>query len=781
MKVPTYQQQVQRTTEVGGQRMSVQASPGQFARGAEAAMRFYAQAEDVAFQYGKAELTQRNETQRLKALNESNRQLDEAAAAAEKIALQNPDEADRYWSESVNQFRDANAASIQNDATRQQFMLQYDAASQKSTVQVQNYTRSVRLRQGTAEWVTTETDLINKASRGDIGAGLQLYGDPDNGIKGHYDLGVQNGFIAADKAAGRSGTSRTLVAKNRLINHVDSLDTLGKLEDFSAALESGEMPPDLSSELALLLPSEVKQLKNAIQTEIKSEKALVRAADALLSDQQRLEYEQALANPEIDFDTKKGMLLNLVLGTPEQFGLTADDYRAVQAYGRARIGEVQSTVNAAAKSIGKSQSAIEKMLTDGFDPGQDAILSIDREIAALGEAAPSDLVADQLNLQRTYSTLNAVRKMGPIELERYISGLEQQFEGQMTPEVATIIKNGRTMQTKLNSRISSGDAMGAAQDRGIVDMPALVPDMYERSGDGAVITDNKGQPVISGQYKEAIAQRKRAAYKVAENFNMTRPQFLTATEQAVYKERLKFGDTGTRMAILQSVVTGFGPDAPTVLAEIADTKEVGIYGHIGGLIADGRNEAAEDALRGITQIGEGGPIDGLTPTFLNGEFIKTVGASFYGMPKAEGSLFETAKAIYAARAQGQPVFSPQMFSEAIQAAAGRTKNGMGGIDSVNGAETIIPANMTAMDMEAALETITVEQLINPEISGQTISRDLMKDINESGEYRLMPNAFTGGYVVYRGDLRGDSFAYVMDTNGDPLTINFTRWKELTAK
>jgi hypothetical protein len=781
MKVPTYTQQVQRTTEVGGQRMSVQASPGQFARGAEAAMRFYAQAEDAAFQYGKAELQQRNETERLKALNESNRQLDEAAAAAETIAVQNPDEADRYWQESVRQFRDANASTIQNDATRQQFMLQYDAASQKSTVQVQNYTRSVRLRQGTAEWIKTESDLINKASKGDVGAGLQLYGDPDQGIKGHYDLGIQNGFIAADKAASRSDTSRTLVAKQRLITHYEGLDTIEKLEDFSAALESGELPPDLSSELALMLPSEIKQLKGAIQTEIKSEKALQKAADALLSDEQRLEFEQFFNDPDISFDEKKKKLLNIVMTTPDQLGLTSDDFRAVQAFGRARVGELKSTVSAAATAIGKGQDSLMKLLTDGFDPGQDAILAVDKEIAALGAAAPESLVRDQLTLQRTYGTVNAMRQMGPVELERYVTEIEQSYEGQMTTEAATIIKNGRTMLTKLNSRISDGDALGAAQDRGIVKMPNLIPDMYERDQDGAVVVDNSGTPVISGQWSDAIATRKRAAYKVAQTFNLTRPQFLTKTEQQTYKERLKFGDTGTRMAILQSVVKGFGAEAPFVLGEIADSKEVGIYGHIGGLIIDGRNEAAEDALRGITQIGEGGPIDGLTPTYLNGEFMKTVGEAFYGMPKAEGSLFETAKAIYAGRAQGQPIFNPTMFADAIQAAAGRGKNGKGGIDSVNGAMTILPNNMDSADVEAALETITVEQLINPEISGQTISRELMQDINRSGSYRLMPSPNTGGYVVYRGDLRNETFQYVMDDNGDPLTINLSRWKELTGK
>lgn len=780
MKVPTYTAQVQRTTEVGGQRMSVQASPQQFARGAEAAKAFYAQAEDAAFQYGKAELQQRNETERLKALNESNRMLAESAFAAEEIARNDPDAAEQYFKDSVAFHRDKQSQSIQNDATREQFFLQYDAASQKQTVQVQNYARSSRLRQGTAVWVDAEDILINKASKGDVGAMLELYGDPTKGIKSHYDKGVEMGYIAPDKAAGRSTTSRTLVAKNRLINHMDGLDTIEKLEEFSSALENGEVPPDISSELALLLPSEIKQLKGAIQTEIKSEQALKKAADALLSDEQRLEFEQAFADPDINFEMKKGMLLNLVMGTPEQFGLTSSDFRATQAYARGRIGDVQSTVNAAVRTIAKNQAAVEKMLTDGFDPGQDAILAIDREIAALGAAAPDDLVQSQLQLQRTYSTINAMRKMGPVELEQYISGMEQQFEGKMVPEVAAVIKNGRTMQSKLNTRIDNGDAIGAAQDRGLIDLPPLVPDMYERAPDGSVITTQNGMPIISNQYRDVIAQRKQAAAKVAEKFNLTKPQFLTATEQQVFKERLKFGDAGTRMAILTSVVTGFGAEAPTVLSEIADTKEVGVYGHIGGLIVDGRNEAAEDALRGITKLQEGGPVEGLTPTFINQEFYREIGDSFYGIEKAEGSFLETAKAIYAARYATMP-YDPGNFRNALQAAAGRSKNGMGGIGDVRDKKIILPSNMTADDMGTALSSLTAEHLANINVSGQEIDPKMLSDIRTSDKYRIAPHPQSGSYFVYRGNLGQDDFKYITDVNGDPLLIDFVRWKERYGK
>lgn len=782
MKVPTYERQIGQTQNVGAQRMSVQTQPGQFARAAEAQSEFFGTLSRAASEFGMQYAKQENETQRLKALNESERMIGEAEAAAQKIALQDPAEADRYFNESIKQFREANASTISNDATRQSFLLQYDAAANRSISKVSSYTNGVRLRQGTAEWITTETNLINRASKGDVSASLELYGDPNQGIPGHYDRGVSLGFIAADKAAGRRDTSRTLIAKNRLINHVDGLNTAADLEAFSAALESGELPPDLSSEISLLLPSEVKQLKGAIESEIRSEKALEKAANALLSDEQRLDVEQFFNDPTVSLEEKKKKLLDLVLGTPDQVGMTSSDYRATIAHGRARLSEVKSNTNAVVKTIEGSQKDLTKMLTDGFDPGLEAILSVDKQIAALGEAAPADLVSQQLTLQKTYSTLTAMRKMGPVELERYVSEIEQLYAGEMTPDIAAIITNGRQMQSKLNTRISNGDAMGAAQDRGLVDMPPLIPNMYAVDTDtGVVMTDESGTPLISDEFLSSIATRKRAAAKVAESFNMTRPQFLTKTEQSVFKERLKFGDTGTRLAILQSVVKGFGTDAPTVLAEIADTKEVGVYGHIGGLIADGRNEAAEDALRGLTQIGEGGPIEGLTPTYLNGEFNKTVGEAFFGMPKAEGSLFETAKAIYAARAQGLPMFDPNLFADSIQAAAGRGPNNKGGIDDVNGAMTILPQNMDSSDVEVALEQLTVEQLINPEISGQTISRDLMNDINTSGKYRLMPNPFAGGYVVYRGDLRTDTFQYVMDTNGDPLTINLARWKELTAK
>lgn len=780
MKVPTYSSQVQRTTEVGGQRMSVQASPGQFARGAEAAQRFYAQAEDAAFQYGKAELQQRNETERLQALNESNKMLAESAQAAEQMAVNDPDSAEKYFQDSVEFHRKKQSELIQNDATRQQFFLQYDAASQKQSIQVQNYARANRLRQGTAQWVTTETDLINRASGGDTTALLELYGDQDQGIKGHYDLGVENGFIAIDKAAGRSNTSRTLVAKNRLISHVDGLDTIDKLSEFSTALEAGELPPEISNELSLLLPSEIKQLKKAVQTEIKTEQALKDAADALLSDEQRLMFEQTMDDPNIDLEMKKGILLNISLGTPEQFGMTASDFRAAKAYSRARLSNTQATVNAASRSIAKSQKELMNILTDGFDPGLDAILNVDREIAAMGESAPDSLVQDQLALQRAYSTVNAMRGMGPIELERYVSEIEQEFEGSMTTEVAAIVKNGRTMQTKLDSRINGGDAMGAAQDRGIISMPSLIPDMYITDGQD-VVRDENGAPVINPEFRDAIAQRKRAAEKVADTFNLTNPQFLTKAERNTYKERLKFGDTGTRMAILQSLVTGFGSDAPTVLAEISDSDEVGMYGHIGGLIVDGRNEAAEDVLRGITILEKGGPIVELTESNMESEFQQQVGSAFDGLPLARGSLYEAAKAIYASR-YGSKRYNPSNFAKSVQAAAGRTADGKGGVDPVNEAVTIIPQNMTAEDMKNSISKLTVENLINPEISGQSVSRKIASDLkNKSGDYKVHPAPGTGRYYIYRGEMGTDTFKWVKDDNEDPLLVDFSRFHELTSR
>jgi hypothetical protein len=783
MKVPTYTAQVQRTTEVGGQRMSVQASPQQFARGAEAAKAFYAQAEDAAFQYGKAELQQRNETERLKAINESNRMLSESAAAAEQIAINDPDAADQYFQDSVEFHRKKQSELIQNDATRQQFLLQYDATSQRSTAQVTSYTRAVRARQGTAVWIGRESDLINRASNGDTAAMLELYGDPDQGIKGHYDLGVENGFIAVDKAAGRSNTSRTLVAKNRLINHVDGLDTIDKLTEFTTALEAGELPPEISNELSLLLPSEIKQLKKAVQSEIKTEQALKDAADALLSDEQRLMFEQTMDDPTVDLEMKKGILLNLSLGTPEQFGMTSSDFRAAKAYSRARLSNTQATVNAAARSIAKSQKELMSILTDGFDPGLDAILNVDREIAAMGESAPDSLVQDQLAMQRAYSTINAMRGMGPVELDQYVAGIEQEFEGKMTTEAATIIKNGRTMQSKLVSRISGGDAMGAAQDRGIVSMPTLIPDMYMPSGDGQdVVRDESGTPVINPEFRDAIAQRKRAAEKVSDTFKLTKPQFLTKAERNTYKERLKFGDSGTRMAILQSLVTGFGSDAPTVLAEISDEKHVGVYGHIGGLIADGRNEAAEDILRGKSILDDGVAIVGFDKAINDIHFRNEVGTAFYGLD-AEGALREAADAIYAARYGRSPEgYRPTNYQNAIQAAAGRTPDGKGGIDPVNGAPTIIPQNMSAADLTDLLATLREEELINPQISGQNVSKKIAADIrNKTGNYKIHPAPGTGKYFVYRGEIGIDDYKHIKDTNGDPLLIDFAALYELRGR
>jgi hypothetical protein len=776
MKVPTYERQIGQTQSIGAQRMSVQAQPGQFGRAAEAQSEFFGTLSKAVTDFGVQYAKQENETQRLRALNESDRMISEAQAAAEKIALQDPAEADRYFTESVKQFREANASTISNDATRQSFLLQYDAGAQRSIAKVANYTNGVRLRQSTAEWMKTEGNLINRASNGDSIALLELYGDETKGIPGHYDRGVNLGFIDPVKAAGRKDTSRTLVAKNRLISHIDTLNTSDDLETLIAGLENGEIPPNLADDFSMLLPSEIKQLKNAINTEIRSEKALEEAAAAVLSDEQRTEFEQFFDDPEIPLEQKKEKLLNLMLGDPDLAGMESGDRRATIAYARARLSTNQATVNSRVRSIEKQQDAILKKREQGFPVSLQEVLDVDKQIAALGDQAPEDLVRSQLTLERTIDELNAMGQMGPLELERKISDLEKGYKdtGTVSVEDASIITTGRKMLSSLNTRIKSNDAMGAAQDMGLIDMPDMIPALYASDDAGRVVTDENGRPQPNPRFAAQAGDRRQKAYFVANKFGLAQPQFLTKTEVAQYKERLANGDTGTRMVLLQTLVKGFGSDAPLVLSEISGEKHVGIFGHIGGLIVDNNNEAAEDILRGMSLIEGDLTMIGFDKATNDIHFRREVGTALDGLEGAESSLREAADAIYATR-YGRDVkgFQPRNYQDAIQAAAGRTPDGRGGIDIVNKAPTLIPQNMLAADMVDLIATLREEDLINPQISGQNISREIAANIRRNpDDYKAHPAPGTDRYFIYRGELGDLNFRYINDTNGDPLLVDF---------
>jgi hypothetical protein len=188
--------------------------------------------------------------------------------------------------------------------------------------------------------------------------------------------------------------------------------------------------------------------------------------------------------------------------------------------------------------------------------------------------------------------------------------------------------------------------------------------------------------------------------------------------------------------------------------------------------------AATDALQGMDIIKNSGAPAGFTPSLAEPEFLKIVGPALGNNTVAEGAAYDVASAIYAKRIQGRNkgIFMPKIWDESVQAAFGGV-NGLGGIDEVNGVSTILPSQMTAGDVENALNSMTIEQINDPEISGQVVRPT---DIENFGSYKLVP-IVGGKYYVYRGDWGAAKFKYVTDVSngvdnpGDPLVIDIEAW------
>ena len=110
------------------------------------------------------------------------------------------------------------------------------------------------------------------------------------------------------------------------------------------------------------------------------------------------------------------------------------------------------------------------------------------------------------------------------------------------------------------------------------------------------------------------------------------------------------------------------------------------------------------------------------------------------------------------------------------------RGNLGGVQDVNGAKTILPSNMSSGRVENALETMTLEQLLDPEVSGQDLTEKDVKKINQ-GEYRLMLVPETGKHMLYRGTIgnRTDAKLSTEKDKREVIEIDFYNWQRKYVK
>ena len=770
MKVPTFTRQVRRTTDVGAQRMGVQASPQAASRGARAQAQFFDQVSRLGQTYMEAEYRAKNKAQEMEARNGSQKELNEARLVTEELSLTSPGEAESFWKQETGRIRNRYAGLIENEELRDQWGLLYDYNVENQSVGVRKAIRTQVIQRGQAAFVEREQDLLLRSSKGDMLAFKELFGDESAGTGGIYAEASQYGYLNPQQAADRKLSAKRDVTKQQIYNTIDNAGSSEELQELLDGLDDN--PP------AELMPSTVMSISDAIRSDIRSieaaKKEAVRISQAVnkdMSDEKRASIEAAFDQAET-LEDAQAMLTNIIANQANIELLTNSDLRAIKTYGRSTVSRLQTEQKSAVTSLKGVVRDLNTVMSQGIDPGRDQIIAVSQAAAELGSAGAT-LQPDISALADSRDYMLGLRQMDPVtmtfELQQQRENAEAATGQQQLVEVQKL-EIAQKFSANMRTALKNDPIAWAAQVGVIEELPPLIPNTYVQDGAGGV--------ALNPQFFEAVGKRLQASNLVAQKYGLTTAPIFTQAEKDIYKDNLINGSTSSRLQVLDAIVRGFGSRAPDALAELSNEKGAERYGYIGGLMVDGRMAAATDALQGMDIIKNSGAPQGFTPSMAEPEFLRTVGSALGNNTIAAGAAYDVAAAIYARRVQGRNKgnFMPEIWDESIQAAFGGS-NGLGGIDEVNGVKTILPPQMTASDVENALNNITIEQINDPEISGQVVRPD---DIENLGSYKLAP-IVGGKYYVYRGDWGTAKFKYVTDVSsgvddpGDPLIIDIEAW------
>jgi len=218
-----------------------------------------------------------------------------------------------------------------------------------------------------------------------------------------------------------------------------------------------------------------------------------------------------------------------------------------------------------------------------------------------------------------------------------------------------------------------------------------------------------------GGFVRALRDRAAYARSTIEGEGYARVAIpLTLDEQAVLKEAAGLErDPAERVALAGTLGGVLGPDAA---AAIAGDE---VFGHVSGLLADGGSAGvAREVFRGQQAIEAETVVmpsraDRLGPTFAQ---VGNLFADVDGGEMMQGAVQKAADALYAARVRRQPAgtdIDEVVYRQAVHEVLGGTgvvdpdprknnKDVKGGIQTVRGELTALPAGVGAADVEVAL-------------------------------------------------------------------------------
>lgn len=730
--------------------------------------------------YYEGEQLRRARMAQMKAANESESEMQKALEEAEQKSLTDPDGAENFFSSEVDRIKTTYTKSFANDDERELFGIKFDGSSNRFKSRVRTTARAHRLSINHGVWAETAQSLTERAYQGDDTGLNELFGNEELGIPSHFDVAVSEGYFDPASAQAKKKALRVDIAKQRLTNKFANAP-LETLQGYLTDIESGKVPSDLDGEWQQLSPMGTDQFVSAIKTDIKSIETANKAADALLSDDQRTEYYKLAKNPETKLGDLTDMLTKFL--TTDVEGMNNTDERAVISALTSAISSRGTERTSAITAIKDEKNDLMEILKGGMVPSKDRVNGLWSTVQSMQGVIDPDDARDVYNLKIAYDSVVNMNKMGNTELNAFLKSHFSATNNNATSADNLVQQQGRQIQNARRTGYDQNDAIGVAVRQGVIGAPpAINPFSLFEINNGEFAKNPDGSLRIDQEKMAAFHARKQTATVVQNAFGFGRKQFLDKNEAHQFRTFLDQtgpDSFGLRLSMLQTVVTGFGQDASSVLDEIvADDKKYGKYGHVGMLLVEGHAEAAEIALRGLDYLENGGAVSA-TKSEMDTAFKNYAKDSFYGIDGAGINTRKIAEAIYAHKAKSETMFDVDLFEDAIDMAVGAVGD-RGGIKNVNGGKTVLPSNMTPARVERAIEQITLEQLQDPEVSGQNVTEKDVREINR-GNWKLMLDPQSGKHQLYIGTISGEDVSGRMlslqNDEDEPVTIDFENWQK----
>lgn len=275
--------------------------------------------------------------------------------------------------------------------------------------------------------------------------------------------------------------------------------------------------------------------------------------------------------------------------------------------------------------------------------------------------------------------------------------------------------------------------------------------------------------------EQALETRVLDAKRVASEYGLPVPSLLFANEAREVALMLDIVDGSAKLDIL-GALSSFDAAAGQVLTQIAEyNPELAM---IGALVNQGSTEAARIAVAGLDRLKTGEKIVEFTSEYTE-PVVQSLFKRAIPTPKMSQAIKGVAKAIYAETsvASGKPGFQEDLYTEALQMAAGQTtKNGVvrGGIQEIRSVQTFIDPALTADQTEQMLNELTSDLVES--VTGQTMTSRLADQINKNEEYHLR-NVGGDKYAIFYGKTGEVSIA---DKEGTPIILSMKAFRDAVA-